>query len=743
MQSPIITTKLQIPITRQGMISRLPLLEILHKSIEKKLTLLSASSGYGKTSLVADWCAGQGSAYPIAWISLENGDNDPARFMAYLLAALQNIQDGLGQDINALMQGGQNPLDTAIVSLLINELSDVPGEYFLILEDYHVIESHEIHQMIVFLLEHLPPQMHLMILTRADPPFPLARWRARSELLEIRVKDLQFSLEDATVFLREMAVNNLSNENIEILLNRTEGWITGLQLAALSIQGHENPSDLIAAFGGTHGYIVDYLIEEVLERQPENRIMFLYQTSILNRLNGSLCEAVTGQPDGEKTLETLEKANLFVTSLGGSKYCWYRYHHLFADVMANRLQRFYPHQIPELHLRAANWFKQNNLFSECIEHAQLANDYQMAAEIIESQAMGLLKLGNLSTLMGWLETLPPEIISERPELGVVSAWVYLLTGNLDQAEIYLTTAEKNLNILANPDEMRGQTAAIRTYVSAQRGDLDQAIDQANTAFEHLADDDLGVRCVVAFVLGGVYYMQRDIPRALAAMKEASQLGAQAGNIHVAVAALSAVGDVLKQQGNLAESEKAYSQSLQLGAGRSGQPLPITAGVYSGLSELRLAHKDFAGAREYALTGLELGEKWLNPDSQVSCFLALAYIEHFEDHPDEARAALDNAKHLATLHHISPDLDQQIITCEKALLPTPASGMDQSGLIAPLSERELEVLQLFAAGLSNQDVADQLIISLGTVKAHSSNIYRKLDVRNRAQAVIAARELQLL
>jgi LuxR family transcriptional regulator, maltose regulon positive regulatory protein len=742
MESPLITTKLLIPTPRQGMVSRPLLLEFMYKGIEKKLTLISASSGYGKTSLMAEWCARQETDYPLAWVSLEKGDNDPAHFMSYLLAALQNIQDGLGEDVGAMMQGTQNPLDITIVSLLINKLSEVPNEFVLILEDYHVIESQEIHQMMIFLLEHLPPQMHLVILSRADPPFPLARLRARSELLEIRAKDLRFSLDDATAFLREMVGVDLSMEDIEILLDRTEGWITGLQLAALSIQGHEKPSDLITAFSGGHDYIVDYLIEEVLERQTDDLKIFLMKTSILSRLNGSLCEALTGQSDGEATLEFLEKANLFVSSLGG-EYCWYRYHHLFADVMANRLQRFYPDQINELHLRAANWFKQKHLFTECIEHALAANDYLLAADIVESQSMDLLKLGSLSTLMGWLEKLPPEIINERPELGVVSAWVYLLTGKLDQAEDSLSAAENYLDSLDKPDELRGQITAIRTYAAAQLGHLDQAIDLAHTAFELLAQDNLTVRCVVAFVLGGVYYMQQDIPRALTAMKEASQLGAQAGNIHVAVTAISAVGDILSLQGNLTESEKAYYQALHLGTGRSGQPLPITAGVYSGLAELRLAQNDFTGARQFALMGLELGERWLNPDSQVSCYLALAQIEHREGNPDEAREALDKAKHLAAVNHISSDLVEQITTCEKTLLTTPAGRIDQSVLINPLSERELEVLQLFAEGLSNQEIAEKLFLSLGTVKAHSSNIYRKLDVRNRAQAIIAAREMKLL
>ena len=342
------------------------------------------------------------------------------------------------------MRGAQNSNDSAILSVLINELSTVPNDFVLILEDYHVIDLGEIHRMLVFLLEHMPPQMHLVILTRSDPPFPLGRMRARSEMVEIRARDLRFSYDDAATFLNYYVGAGLPDESIQTLLDRTEGWITGLQLAALSIQGRENPSEMISAFGSGHDYIVDYLIEEVLERQPDNLKMFLLQTSILSRLNGPLCDALTGQADGDTTLEYLEKANLFVAALGGESR-WYRYHHLFADVMTNRLQRLFPDQFLELHLRAARWFEENGLFAEAVEHALAGNNYPMAAEIIENQAMDLLKLGNLVHTDGLVDqTCRPEIIYARPRLGVGFAWVYLLTGKLDIIENYLTVAEKNL-----------------------------------------------------------------------------------------------------------------------------------------------------------------------------------------------------------------------------------------------------------------------------------------------------------
>lgn len=741
MPSPLITTKLYIPKPRQGLISRPVLLQCLSEGLAGKLTLISASSGYGKTTLMAEWYTERGHDTPIAWVSLDNGDNDPVRFLSYLIAALQNVQDGLGQDVSTVLQGSQNPLDPAILSLLINELSTVPNDFALVLEDYHEIEMRELHQMMVFILEHLPPKMHLVILTRSDPPFPLARLRARGELKEIRAKDLRFSLDDATSLFRDMVGMNLSEEHVRILTNRTEGWVTGLQLAALSIQGQENPSELVSAFGSGQGYIVDYLIEEVLNRQTKSLKLFLLQTSILHRLNGSLCNALTGLSDGEDTLDWLMEANLFVSSLGG-EYRWYRYHRLFADVMYNRLQRLYPEQIPDLYLQAAKWFEQNNLITEAVEYALSADDLELASRLVKSNSGDLLRNGNIPTLLGWFKKLPEEIIKESPHLSIDRAWALLLAGNNDHIENYIAAAEDRAKTLNQFNELRGDFAAIRAYAASRKGDMEQAKDQAHKALEWLSKDDLTLHSVMAFVLGGIYYMHEDIPNALAAMQEASKAGEQAGNINVAVSALSAVGGLLVRQGKLVEAEKTYDRALKLGTGRSGQRLPIVSSVYAGLARLHLARKDFITARQFAQTGIELGEQWFNVDSQLGGYLTLAQVAHLEGNSNEAQSMLEKAKQLFATHTLTPDVSQHIADCE-AFLHTSLSDHDTQGtMIDPLSVRELEVLSLFAEGFSNQEVAEKLIISLGTVKAHSSNIYRKLNVRNRAQAVISARELEL-
>ncbi|MEZ4660307.1 MAG: LuxR C-terminal-related transcriptional regulator [Caldilineaceae bacterium] len=741
MHAPLITTKLYTPKPRHGLVSRPHLLERVSAGVANKLTLISAPTGYGKTSLMAEWCAGPGQERAVAWLALEEGDNDATCFLAYLIGALQQIQVGLGDDVLTLLQG-EPPPASALLGLLINELAVMPHEFALVLEDYHAIELPALHQMIVFLLEHMPPQMHLVILTRVDPPFPLARLRARGELVEVRARDLRFSLADTTAFVREMAGLALPDETIATLFERTEGWITGLQLAALSLEGQENPAELVAAFASERGYIVDYLIEEVLDRQPAALRRFLLQTSILGRMNGPLCEALTGQPNGEATLEHLERANLFLVSLGNEEH-WYRYHHLFAEVMAKRLQRFHPDQVTELHVRAAAWFNAHNLFAEAIHHALAANEHPLAAEIVEREAEHLLNRGNLATLMDRLTRLPPAVVDDRPQLSVYAAWLYLLIGKLEKIDGYLASAEKVVDILGRPCEISGQIAAIRAYAAARLGDPARAIELAQVALEQLPADALAARCVVVFVLGGCYGWRQDIPRMLDAMQEAARLGKEAGNIHVAVNALSALGGVLKEQRQFAAAEQAFAEALQLGTGRSGQPLPITANVHNYLAELRLLEKDLINARQLALTGLALGERWVNADSQVRSYAILAQIDCFEGKPSAARVALNKAKDLAAEHDLTPGLAESLLDCERNLFAADDRTLVHGLLIEPLSSRELEVLRLFAEGLSNQEVADKLILSLGTVKTHSSNIYRKLDVRNRAQAVIYARELQLL
>ncbi len=756
MSGDLLRTKLFIPPARPTRVARRRLVEQLNDGVRSgcRLTLVSAPAGFGKTTLIADWlahdlegAARRADAPPSsAWLSLDEGDNDPSRFVTYLVAALQRIEAAVGAAVAVMLGAPQPPPLEPMLTALLNDLAqmdrcgDMQTPAILVLDDYHQIAAAAIHDAVAFLLDNLPPCLHLVVITRSDPPLPLSRWRVRGQMSEIRQADLRFTAVEAADFLNRVMGLSLATGQVEMLEARTVGWIAGLQLAALSLRDRDDVAGFVAAFGGSHRFVMDYLTEEVLRGQPAEWRQFLLQTAILKRLCGPLCEAVTGQAGGQDILEQLDAANLFLVPLDDER-TWFRYHHLFADVMADRLRRSAPEQVRDLHRRAAAWLRQNGLFAEAVEHALWGDDTRLAAEVVEGQALALLKAGAVSTLQGWLDRLPAELVLERPGLAVAAAWVDLLTGKLEQIEDHLSAAEKTLDARVDPDALRGQIAAIRTYVAALLGQLDQAVAQAAVALDVLPKHDHSVRSVVTFVLGGVHYLRQEWPRAVAVMLEASRLGAQAGNTHVAVAALSSAGDLWRQLGQPADAEEAYRQALQLGADRHGKPLPMAASAYSGLATLRLSQGDGDGARALVLTGLELGEKWLNADSQVSCYLTLAQLEHREGHADRAREALDRARGLAASHQLTPSLEAQIATLEAAIQARPVG--EDTGLPEPLNDHELRVLRLVAAGLSNREVADELYLSVNTVKWHLKHAYEKLDVHNRVAAVTRAQELGLL
>ncbi|HET7091287.1 MAG TPA: hypothetical protein VFL17_21845, partial [Anaerolineae bacterium] len=399
--APFLATKLYIPRARPHLVPRPRLIRRLVDGLARPLVLISAPAGFGKTTLMSEWRASEaGRDFPLAWLSLDDDDNDLTRFLAYFVAALRALMPGFGDTALALLQSPQPPLPKAVLTGLINDLSDFDAPFALVLDDYHVITAQPIHGALTFLLDHLPPHIHLVLLTRADPPLPLPRLRARNQLTGIRAADLRFTVDETADFLNRVMALNLSAGDIAALEQRTEGWIAGLQLAALSMQGHDAQglSDFITAFTGGHHYIADYLAEEVLNRQSDAVRSFLLKTSILDRLTASLCNALTERVDGQTTLEALEQANLFVTPLDDDRG-WYRYHHLFADVLRSRLRQAYPDQLPELHRRAAEWYELNGLAYEAIQHLLASSAFQDMARLVEQEAMTKLNRGEVTLLL--------------------------------------------------------------------------------------------------------------------------------------------------------------------------------------------------------------------------------------------------------------------------------------------------------------------------------------------------------
>src|SRR6266705_2113890 len=453
MPPPMLTTKLYIPRLRPNVVSRPRLIERLNEGLQRKLTLISAPAGFGKTTLVSEWVEGiEQPRARTAWLSLDEGDNDPARFLAYLVAALQTIAATLGEGVLGVLQSPQPPPPEAILTALLNEITTLPDHFVLVLDDYLVIDAKAVDMALTYLVEHLPPQMHLVIATREDPQLPLARLRDRSHLTELRAADLRFTSSEAAAFLNQVMGLSLSAADIAALEDRTEGWIAGLQLAALSMQGHQDVAGFIRAFTGDHRYIVDYLVEEVLQRQPAPVRSFLLQTSILDRLHGPLCDAVTGQEEGNARLEALERGNFFVVPLDDRRH-WYRYHHLFAEVLSAHLLAEQPDQVSTLHRRASAWYERHGSTADAIRHALSACDFERAADLVELAIPAMRQSRQEARVLGWLKALPDELLQVRPVLSVGYAWALLLNGELEGVEARLQNAERWLDTTADRGEM--------------------------------------------------------------------------------------------------------------------------------------------------------------------------------------------------------------------------------------------------------------------------------------------------
>ena len=524
MPAPILATKLYIPPPRTGIVLRPRLIERLNEGKQAKLTLISAPAGFGKTTLVSEWVAGCGRA--VAWISLDEGDSDLARFIVYLVTALQTIRAGIGDGLLAALQSSQPPPTETILGALLNEISasdndTIPANFILVLDDYHLIDSKPVDEALTFLLEHLPAQMHLVIATREDPHLPLARLRVRGQLTELRAADLRFTSSEAAEFLNQRMGLNLSAEEVTALETRTEGWIAGLQLAALSMQSRQDTAGFIQSFTGSHRFVLDYLVEEVLQHQPDRVRSFLLQTSILDRLCGPLCNAITDQEDGRAMLESLERGNLFVISLDDQRQ-WYRYHHLFADVLQVHLVEAHPEQVSSLHQRASAWYEQNGYPSDAIRHALAARDFARAAGLIELAWSAMDISYQSSAWLGWTRALPDELIRTRPVLSVGYAWALLDGGELEASEARLRDAERCLEartdqmVVVDQEQFRSLPASIataRAYRSLALGNVPDTVTYARRALELTPDDDQTRYMQATSLLGLAQYTNGDLEAA--------------------------------------------------------------------------------------------------------------------------------------------------------------------------------------------------------------------------------------
>ena len=655
MARPLIATKLFVPMLRRGLVRRPRLHERLRRGAVARLTLVSAPAGFGKTTLLTDWLGETpDDDRSVAWLSLDAADSDPSSFWTYVVSALQGAVPGVGSSALELIPSSPMPTDLVLTTLL-NDLAAAPGEVWLVLDDYHLVDKPEIGHGMTFLLDHLPPHVHVVLSTRADPDLQLARWRVRGELVEIRAADLRFTPDEAASYLNEATGLRLAAREVETLEERTEGWIAALQLAALSIKGRDDASSFITRFAGTDRYVVDYLVEEVLQHQPEPVREFLLRSAVLDRLTGPLCDAVTGGEDGRDMLMALERANLFLVALDDQRE-WYRYHHLFAEVLRARLLAEQPDLASQLHQRASRWYEAHDLGEEAVRHALAARDFDRAANLIELAMSEIRRHRQDAMLLGWLTALPEDTIRRSPVLSVFSGYLLMVSGDLDAVEPRLEDAERALAAApegsappwADTDDLRTLPAIIAVYrasLAQARGDVASTAEHARRALDLAGPDDHLARGSAAGFLGLAAWASGDVSRALETFGQAVASLHAAGNLVDALSSTVVLADLWLAAGRPSKARQLYERALQV-AEAQGEPVArAIAELHVGLSEIDLEVADLDSAKQHLQTAAALGDPVATAESRYRWFLAMGRVAHADGHSDEAVNHLDRAEQL--------------------------------------------------------------------------------------------------
>jgi LuxR family maltose regulon positive regulatory protein len=621
-----------------------------------KLTLISASAGFGKTTLVSEWIASCGR--PVAWLSLDEGDNDPVRFISYLVPALQKVKPGMDDGLLPALQSHQPPQVEAILTTLLNETATISDSFILVLDDYHVIDSKPVDEALAFLVEHQPPQMHLIIATREDPSLPLAHLRARGQLTELRATDLQFTPAEATEFLNRVMGLNLTDGDVAALESRTEGWVAGLQLAALSMQGHQDATSFIRSFTGSHRFVLDYLIEEVLQRQSEKIQAFLLRTSILDRMCGPLCNAVLLDPltSGQKILEQLERANLFIVPLDNERR-WYRYHHLFGDLLRQRLGQ--PRELPEYHLRASQWYEENGDLGAAFHHAIAAGDFVRAAGLAEAAWQGMEESFQTAVWVGWVKQLPEEVIRVRPLLCTLLGQAFANAGESKASELRLRDAERCLDDSDVTNEAQlmplpAMIALARAYNAQAQGNLTTAVKYAERSLELLPEDDFVLRARAIITLEVTHWASGNLESAIRGIGDWMESMTQLGNHVFVVASAFGVAELLVGLGRMSEAERTYQEALQLAAQHGPEAEHITAHHHLGLSMIYYQRGDDTLAAHHLKRAAELGLQTTLADWPYRWHVAQSQLKEAAGDLETALVLLNEAK-LVYIQTVVPDL----------------------------------------------------------------------------------------
>jgi LuxR family maltose regulon positive regulatory protein len=880
MPASLLATKLHFPQVRSNSVPRPRLIKILERGLQGPLTLISAPAGSGKTTLMGEWRARPECKIPIVWLSLDSADNDPLRFLTYLTASIESASPMLTHSIAPLFQSPQPPPPEIIIISLLEALSALTGDLILALDDYHVITNITVHETLNRILEYSPSNFHLVILTRADPPLPLARLRVRNQLTEIRAHDLRFTVDEVSAFLSQTMCLMLSQEQISTLEAHTEGWIAGLQLAALSMQGRGDVDEFVATFTGSHHFVLDYLVEEVLSLQSEKTRDFLLRTSILERMNAPLCNALTGANDGQSMLEELERSNLFVVGLDNERV-WYRYHHLFADVLHAHLDRSQAERVPELQRRASEWYAHQGMMEDAIAYSLKAQDFDRAAGLIEQYAPSVSMQGRVATLSKWIGALPEHVIINRPKLGLVEVWALYFEYKFDETEKYLYRIVQNLSA-ENAQLFNAEISLWHGILARRHGKIDESQSFLLQALGQLPEIGSPLRGRASIFLG-LDFLENDIPRAQQAFLQAQASYETEKNTQGLLAALYFLTWTQVMQGLLVPAS--FTCQRALGLVTQAPQWPVASYAHLAMAELLYEQNDLIAAADHLKKATELTEYSGHSDNLFIATLDAARVQRANRNWGEAQNLIERAEQLA--HSTIPSVMAQVIaervylfllqgkiceaaevlrhdqTCSHAtsLLPraigkitrarchlvqhqpddasaqltglleeVEKAGMSRlqiqiqciqsvildahghtedalrvfkqalsfaqemgffrtvldeepliskllhqvkaecgelkiyarkllaaSGatpalhpsmppselLIDPLSGRELEVLRMIASGAPNKKIAHDLVIAIGTVKRHTVNIFNKLGVENRTEAVAKAREMEIL
>jgi LuxR family transcriptional regulator, maltose regulon positive regulatory protein len=758
----LLATKVNLPRTRPDRLARSRLVQRLHEGISRPLVLVCTPAGFGKTTLLADWAAD--ATLPVAWLSLDPDDNEPMRFWRYVVAALDRVVGGLGEQIVPLLNPGSGTSTHGVVTALSNRLQTQPDELALVLDDYHLIAEVAIHDSLGFLLSHLPPRLHLAIASRSDPPLPLARLRASGQLAELRAADLRFTPEEATAFLREVWRLDLPPEAVAALEARTEGWAVGLQLAALSLQGRPDTDAFLDAFTGTHRYVLDYLSGEVLGRLPDQVRRFLLHTSILERLSGPLCDAVTGDSDGQGMLEELERANLFLVPLDEERR-WWRLHHLFADLLRARMLQTKPELVPELHRRAAGWCEQNGLIDEAIRHTLAAGDTPWATRLVEEHLGETLRRGESVALARWLSLLPDDTVRSRPGLCMAKAMTELNLDHLEEAERLLAHAERAFD---HPEreppkfqiptsggmvaQVPAAIALLRAELAYDRADPDAVAIFARAALAHMAEHEHGPRLFARSLLVGADWMTGRVVDTEPAFAELLAEGRAAPAAYPVLRTCFMLGLVQQAQGKLGAALRTYREGLRLATEGDGFSVYHAGEAHVGLAQVLYQRNQLGEAHQHATQGVEFCRQVIELTELDIALVALAWVRQAMGDPDGALETMEEACRT----YARPDvvalaypawserarLQLALGRMEEAARWTREQGLTEHDEVSYLREGDHLVLARVLLAQSQPDRALELLERLDALAASQGRTGSLIQIRAlRALALQAADEHQ--